>query len=187
MLAGKVAIVTGSTSGIGLAIAGSLAAKGANVVLNSFSDRREDHAIAERLSRERNVEAVYVQSDMWKPDDCRGLVDAATRRFGAVDILVNNAGTIEREPAAGHTDELWDQVIDVNLTAQFIISREVGRRMIKNGGGKIIFTASLLSFQGGINVPGYAASKGGVDIATGLTANIGAVAYLDAFFDVVAA
>jgi 2-deoxy-D-gluconate 3-dehydrogenase len=79
-----------------------------------------------------------------------------------IDILVNNAGTILRKPAAEHPDEYWDEVIAVNQTAQFILTREIGKRMIERGSGKIIFTASLLSFQGGINVPGYAASKGAI-------------------------
>jgi 2-deoxy-D-gluconate 3-dehydrogenase len=79
-----------------------------------------------------------------------------------IDILVNNAGTILRKPAADHDDELWDKVLAVNLDAPFVISREIGRRMIGQGSGKIIFTASLLTFQGGVNVPGYAASKGAI-------------------------
>jgi 2-deoxy-D-gluconate 3-dehydrogenase len=78
------------------------------------------------------------------------------------DILVNNAGTIRRQPAAEHCDAFWDEVIDVNLTSPFILAREIGRQMVERGSGKIIFTASLLSFQGGINVPSYAASKGGI-------------------------
>ena len=79
-----------------------------------------------------------------------------------IDILVNNAGTILREPAANHLDEYWDKVIEVNLNAQFVLSRELGKDMVERGSGKIIFTASLLTFQGGITVPGYAASKGGI-------------------------
>ena len=79
-----------------------------------------------------------------------------------IDILVNNAGNIMRAPAAEHSDEYWDQVINVNLNAQFILTREIGKKMIEQGKGKIIFTASLLTFQGGINVPGYAASKGAI-------------------------
>lgn len=80
----------------------------------------------------------------------------------APDILVNNAGTIMRKPAAEHPDEWWDQVIETNLSAQFVLSREIGKGMIARGAGKIIFTASLLTFQGGVTVPGYAASKGGI-------------------------
>lgn len=88
-----------------------------------------------------------------------------------IDILVNNAGTIRRKPAAEHGDELWDEIIETNLNAQFILSREMGRAMVARGYGKIIFTASLLTFQGGINVPGYAASKGGIGQLTKALAN----------------
>jgi len=88
-----------------------------------------------------------------------------------IDILVNNAGTIKRKPAAEHDDELWDEVIETNLSAQFVLSREIGRSMVERGSGKIIFTASLLTFQGGITVPGYAASKGGIGQLTKALAN----------------
>jgi len=87
------------------------------------------------------------------------------------DILINNAGTIQRKPAAEHPDEMWDNVIDVNLSSQFIMAREIGAKMIARGSGKIIFTASLLTFQGGITVPGYAASKGGIGQLTKALAN----------------
>ena len=88
-----------------------------------------------------------------------------------IDILVNNAGTILRKPAVEHPDEYWDQVIEINLSAQFVLSREIGKTMVEQGRGKIIFTASLLTFQGGITVPGYAASKGGVGQLTKALAN----------------
>lgn len=88
-----------------------------------------------------------------------------------LDILVNNAGTIKRAPALEHEDAIWDEVLETNLTAPFILSREIGRRMITNGGGKIVFTASLLTFQGGVNVPGYAASKSGIGRLTMALAN----------------
>ena len=94
-----------------------------------------------------------------------GLYDFITQvkaDFPRIDILVNNAGTILRAPAAEHSDEFWDKVIEVNLNAQFVLSRELGKEMVARGSGKIIFTASLLTFQGGITVPGYAASKGGI-------------------------
>jgi 2-deoxy-D-gluconate 3-dehydrogenase len=90
---------------------------------------------------------------------------------GAPDILINNAGTILRSPAAEHPDEYWDKVIEVNLNAQFILSRDIGVKMIERGSGKIIFTASLLTFQGGITVPGYAASKGAIGQLTKALAN----------------
>ncbi|MCP1168440.1 SDR family oxidoreductase, partial [Limimaricola sp. ASW11-118] len=88
-----------------------------------------------------------------------------------IDILVNNAGTIRRAPAVEHGDEIWDEVIEVNLSAQFVLTREIGRGMVERGAGKIIFTASLLSFQGGVTVPGYAASKGGIAQLTMAFAN----------------
>src|SRR5205814_9607444 len=88
-----------------------------------------------------------------------------------VDILINNAGTVLRKPAAEHPDEYWDKIIDVNLNAQFVLAREFGRDMLERGSGKIVFTASLLSFQGGITVPGYAAAKGGVAQLTKALAN----------------
>jgi 2-deoxy-D-gluconate 3-dehydrogenase len=91
--------------------------------------------------------------------------------FPIVDILINNAGTILRKPAAEHPDEYWDKVIEVNLNAQFVLTREIGKEMVKRGNGKIIFIASLLTFQGGITVPGYAASKGGVGQLTKAFAN----------------
>jgi 2-deoxy-D-gluconate 3-dehydrogenase len=91
--------------------------------------------------------------------------------FPVIDILVNNAGTILRKPAAEHPDEYWDEVIETNLSSQFVISREIGKRMVERGSGKIIFTASLLTFQGGITVPGYAASKGAIGQLTKALAN----------------
>jgi len=94
-----------------------------------------------------------------------------TADFPMIDILVNNAGTIRRSPAAEHSDEYWDEVIETNLNAQFILSREIGKRMAERGSGKIIFTASLLTFQGGITVPGYAASKGAIGQLTKALAN----------------
>jgi len=91
--------------------------------------------------------------------------------FPVIDILVNNAGAILRKPAAEHPDEYWDEIIETNLNAQFLLSRELGKGMLERGSGKIIFTASLLTFQGGITVPGYAASKGGVGQLTKALAN----------------
>jgi 2-deoxy-D-gluconate 3-dehydrogenase len=88
-----------------------------------------------------------------------------------IDILINNAGTILRKPAAEHPDEYWDRILDINLSAQFVLAREFGREMLERGAGKIVFTASLLSFQGGITVPGYAAAKGGVAQLTKALAN----------------
>jgi 2-deoxy-D-gluconate 3-dehydrogenase len=111
------------------------------------------------------------QADFSDRESLYDFIKQLIKKFPRIDILVNNAGTILRDPAADHSDEYWDEVLEVNLTSQFILSREIGRNMIKNGSGKIIFTASLLSFQGGINVPGYAASKGGIARLTMALAN----------------
>lgn len=99
------------------------------------------------------------------------LLKQVGRDFPSIDILVNNAGTVLRKPAVEHPDEYWDEVLEVNLSSQFVISREIGKRMVERGSGKIIFTASLLTFQGGITVPGYAASKGAIGQLTKALAN----------------
>ena len=137
-LSGKTALVTGSNRGIGKAMADALEAAGAKVIRTcskdcDLSDRKAVYTFIERVKKEHQV-----------------------------DILVNNAGMILRKPAAEHPDEYWDKVIGVNLSSQFVLAREFGRDMVERGWGKIVFTCSLLSFQGGITVPGYAASKGGV-------------------------
>ena len=96
---------------------------------------------------------------------------ALGRDVARIDVLVNNAGTIERKPAAEHPDALWDRVLEVNLSSQFVLTRGIGARMLDQGRGKIVFIASLLSFQGGVNVPGYSASKGGLALLTKALAN----------------
>ncbi len=111
------------------------------------------------------------QADFSNRDSLYAFINQLKADYPRIDILVNNAGTILRNPAAEHSDEFWDEVLEVNLSSQFILSREIGSRMIAEGSGKIIFTASLLSFQGGINVPGYAASKGGIARLTMALAN----------------
>ncbi len=111
------------------------------------------------------------QADFSNRDSLYAFIQQLKADYPRIDILVNNAGTILRNPAAEHSDEFWDEVLEVNLSSQFILSREIGSRMIAQGSGKIIFTASLLSFQGGINVPGYAASKGGIARLTMALAN----------------
>ena len=111
------------------------------------------------------------QADFSNRDSLYAFINQLKADYPRIDILVNNAGTILRNPAAEHSDEFWDEVLEVNLSSQFILSREIGSRMIAQGSGKIIFTASLLSFQGGINVPGYAASKGGIARLTMALAN----------------
>jgi 2-deoxy-D-gluconate 3-dehydrogenase len=105
---------------------------------------------------------VALRGDVRKTADIDALVRRATEELGPIDILVNNAGTIARAPAVDHDDETWDSIIEINLTAPFILTRELGRGMVERGAGKVIFTASLLSFQGGILVPSYTASKSGI-------------------------
>lgn len=102
------------------------------------------------------------QADFSDRDSLYAFIEKVKKAHSRIDILVNNAGTIKRAPAAEHPDADWDQVLSINLDTPFILAREIGKRMLEQGGGKIIFTCSLLSFQGGINVPGYAASKGAI-------------------------
>lgn len=160
-LDGKTALVTGCRRGIGIAMAIALAEAGADIVGVSASLERDGSAI------EREVCSCGRKFSAYSCDigDRRALytfIDRVKADFPAIDVLVSNAGIILRKPAAEHPDELWDRVVEVNLNSQFILSREIGKDMVKRGSGKIIFMASLLTFQGGITVPGYAASKGGI-------------------------
>src|SRR6185437_1115168 len=142
----------------GLAIAEALARAGADIVAVS-AHREPDGGDAALAVRSHGRDCTALQADL---SDRAAVAELAARLAQwpqPVDILVNNAGTIARSPAARHSDADWDRVLQVDLTSQFILTREVGRTMIERGHGKIIFTASLLSFQGGINVPGYAAAK----------------------------
>ena len=158
-LTGRLAVVTGARRGIGLAFAEALAAAGADIIGISAAMESEGSAAAAAVERHgRGFDARAVDfAD-------RGAVEALGAELAErdVDILVNNAGTIERAPAAEHSLASWDRVLEVDLSSQFALSQAVGRGMLDRGAGKIIFTASLLSFQGGINVPGYAAAKSGL-------------------------
>jgi 2-deoxy-D-gluconate 3-dehydrogenase len=167
---GTVALVTGASRGLGAAIAQALAAAGADVVLHSSSQPAE--ATARAIQGASGRRTATVVADLAQPGAAATLAGQAIAAFGHIDVLVNNAGTIRRAPAADHPDADWDAVIAVNLSSIFRLSREVGRHMIeRKQGGKIINVASLLSFQGGITVPGYAAAKGGVAQLTKALAN----------------
>lgn len=169
-LKGKTALVTGCKRGIGKAMAVGLAEAGADIIGVSASLETSGSEV-ERAIQEvgRNFKAYTC--DFANRAAVYDFIQQVKSDFPNIDILVNNAGTILRKPAVEHPDEFWDQVIEVNLNAQFVLSREFGKEMVARGAGKIIFTASLLTFQGGITVPGYAASKGGIGQLTKALAN----------------
>ena len=169
-LTGKTALVTGARRGIGRGMAEALASAGADIVGVSANLEREGSEVGEAVAGMGRSFAAY-QADFADRAALNALVADLARDGVMPDILVNNAGTIRRKPAAEHPSEWWDEVIEVNLSAQFVLSREVGRGMIERGRGKIIFTASVLSFQGGVTVPGYSASKGGIGQLTKALAN----------------
>lgn len=169
-LEGKIALVTGCRRGIGKAMAVALAEAGVDIIGVSTSLEKAGSQV-EREVQALNRKFCGYACDFGDRKALYTFIRQVRTDFPTIDILVNNAGTILRKPAAEHPDEYWDRVIEVNLNAQFILSREIGKRMIERGQGKIIFTASLLAFQGGITVPGYAASKGGVAQLTKALAN----------------
>jgi len=169
-LEGKTALVTGSKRGIGKAIAIAYANAGADVICVSAS-LEEQASEVETAIKALGQQCTAYQCDFSDRTALNQFVTKVQADHPKIDILVNNAGTIKRQPAAEHSDEYWDEVIEVNLNAQFFLSRAIGAKMIESGGGKIIFTASLLTFQGGITVPGYAASKGGIGQLTKALAN----------------
>jgi 2-deoxy-D-gluconate 3-dehydrogenase len=169
-LDGRWALVTGCSRGLGLAMAEALAEAGANIVGTSASLAGEGSAVEQRVRAQGRRFLAY-PCDLRRRAEVRGLLDRLAREAPPVDVLVCNAGTIRRKPAAEHDDELWDEVLAVNLTAPFLLAREIGKGMLARGAGKIVFVASLLSFQGGITVPGYAASKGGLARLTQALAN----------------
>jgi 2-dehydro-3-deoxy-D-gluconate 5-dehydrogenase len=167
-LDGKIALVTGTSRGLGAAIAKALAAAGADVAVHD----RERPCLTEDEIKAMGRRSWCLGADLSDRAATDGLVDEALAKAGRIDILVNNAGIIRRQPAATHSDDDWDAVIEVNLTTVFRLSRAVGRHMLeRGGGGKIVNIASLLSFQGGVTVPGYAAAKGGVAQLTKALAN----------------
>ena len=158
-LTGKTALVTGGNKGIGMGMAIGLAEAGADIIVVSGSVELQGSAIEQEVTALGRQFKAY-QANLSNREDLYAFVSQLLADNPRIDILVNNAGTIMRKPAAEHPDEYWDNVLSLNLDAPFILARELGKHMIEQGGGKIIFTCSLLTFQGGINVPGYAASKG---------------------------
>jgi len=158
-ISGKIALVTGCTKGIGKAMAVGLAEAGADIIGVSGSLALHDSEVEKEVKATGRKFTAY-QADLSDRTALYAFVSRLHKENPVIDILVNNAGTIMRMPAAEHPDEYWDKVLAINLDAPFILAREIGKKMIEKGSGKIIFTCSLLSFQGGINVPGYAASKG---------------------------
>ncbi|WP_333768359.1 SDR family oxidoreductase [Streptomyces sp. IBSBF 2435] len=169
-LTGKLAVVTGARRGIGLAVAEALAAAGADIVAVSAHLEPSGSEVEERVTALGRT-CTAMQADFADRAAVSRLAAGLGEMDRPVDILVNNAGTIARAPAAEHSDDDWDHVLTVNLSSQFTLTREVGRRMLSRGQGKVVFTASLLSFQGGINVPGYTAAKSGIAGLTRALAN----------------
>ncbi len=167
-LKGKNALVTGSQQGLGAGIALALAEAGANVGCHGLFP--DPHDICDKI-RALGGKSFYVAGDVSDSQVCTELVERTVKEFGSIDIVVNNAGTIKRAPAAEFPPEYWDQVIAVNLSSVFRICQLAGRHMLQQGRGKIVNIASLLSFQGGVFVPSYAAAKAGVAAITKSLAN----------------
>lgn len=166
-LSGKVAIVTGANTGIGQGIAVGLARAGADVALVARSDASETAAMIEDAGRK----CAIINADLSSIEPCDRIVEEAVEQLGGLDILVNNAGIIRRNDALDFTEEDWDAVVDTNLKTLFFLSQSAGRHMADHDGGSIINIASMLTFQGGIRVASYTASKSGVGGLTKLLAN----------------
>jgi len=168
-LTGKVALVTGASRGLGQGMALGLAEAGADIIAVASSAENAQATVDMVSSLGRKAIALGCKQD--DPEQVKQLVEDAISTFGRVDILVNNAGTIRRAPAEEFSDEDWMAVMDTNINGVFSLSRGIGKHMLERGDGKIINIASLLSFQGGITVPAYAASKGAVMQLTKALAN----------------
>jgi 2-deoxy-D-gluconate 3-dehydrogenase len=166
-LTGKVAIVTGANTGIGQGIALALAAAGADIAAVGRSAATQTVEKVRALGRRAEI----VSADLSTIEPVQRVVDETLEKLGGLDILVNNAGIIRRADAVDFSEEDWDAVVDTNLKSVFFLCQAAGRHMIANGGGKIINIASMLTFQGGIRVPSYTASKSGVGGLTKLLAN----------------
>jgi 2-deoxy-D-gluconate 3-dehydrogenase len=166
-LSGKVAVVTGANTGIGQAIALALAEAGADIAAVGRTPAEDTVAKVRALGRRAEI----VSADLSTIEPVQRIVDETVDKLGGLDILVNNAGIIRRADAVDFTEEDWDAVVDTNLKSVFFLCQAAGRHMIANGGGKIINIASMLTFQGGIRVPSYTASKSGIGGLTKLLAN----------------
>ncbi|MDN5698155.1 MAG: 2-dehydro-3-deoxy-D-gluconate 5-dehydrogenase KduD [Rubrobacter sp.] len=166
-LAGKTALVTGARTGIGQAVAAGLAEAGADLILLGH---RDNMGQTEKLVASAGRSCTTVLADLSRPGEIDGTVEEVLDNH-RVDILVNNAGTIARSPAVDYPREDWETVMDTNLNSMFFLTQRVGRPMLERGEGKVINIASLLAFQGGVNVPAYAASKHGVAGLTKALAN----------------
>ena len=162
MLKGKVALVTGSTSGIGLGIATSLAADGADVVLNGFGEAQAIEALQEELAKAHGVKVTYSGADMTKPAEIAGMIAAATREHGHVDIVVNNAGIQHVSSVQDFPPDRWDAVMMINLTAPFLVTRAVLPQMLERNWGRIINIASVHGLIASVDKSAYVASKHGL-------------------------
>ncbi|SDI33146.1 2-deoxy-D-gluconate 3-dehydrogenase [Alteribacillus bidgolensis] len=167
-LKGKVALVTGSSRGLGQGIAVGLAKAGADIIGVSSGNGKSD---TKELVEGSGSKYYELTADLTDPEAAKQLASQATLLTGNVDILVNNAGIIRRNPVTEHSDEDWESVININQNSVFYLSREIGKHMLERGSGKIINIASMLSFQGGLTVPGYTASKHAVAGITKSLAN----------------
>lgn len=167
-LDGKVAIVTGGNTGLGQAYAVALAKAGADLVIPTYDNNWDE---SRELIEKEGKKVVFVQGDLTKKEDRAKVVEAAMNEYGKIDVLINNAGTIRRTPLLEYKEEDWNAVMDINLNAVYFLSQDVARIMEKQGGGKIVNVASMLSFQGGKFVPPYTASKHGVAGITKAFAN----------------
>jgi 2-dehydro-3-deoxy-D-gluconate 5-dehydrogenase len=167
-LKGKTALVTGSSRGLGAGIAVALAEAGARIAIHGS---RAVPEATQQLLTGMGADHFAVVGDVSDNSVCLRLIEEVVRHFGIIDILVNNAGTIRRAPAINHSDEDWKTVIDTNLSSVFRLTKYAGKHMLAQGSGKVINIASMLTFQGGVFVPSYAAAKGGVGQLTKAFAN----------------
>ena len=167
-LQGKTALVTGSSRGLGAGIAMALAEAGANVAIHGSRTAPE---VTQQMLSKLGAIQFSVVGDVSDASVCSLLIEQVVHHFGAIDILVNNAGTIRRAPAVEHSEEDWQAVIDTSLTSVFRLTKHAGKHMLAQGSGKVINIASVLTFQGGVFVPSYAAAKGGVGQLTKAFAN----------------